>query len=279
VKTNCSEIVKDNRFAVLMAVYFKDDSILLKMALDSVYANTLKPDIVVLVQDGPVGEDISSIIKSFQARNDFNLIKLPVNKGLANALNFGLKHISTPYIFRADSDDYNLPQRFEKQIAALNLGYDLVGASIMEVSKDGKPIAIRRLPTSRNSIIKTISRRNPFNHMTVAFRRSAVLHAGGYPDIFLKEDYALWASMLNKGAKVINIDEVLVHATAGPDMYRRRGGIKYVRSEMHMQFFLIRHGFQSVLGAVFIGLARSLIFLMPTAFRGFFYERFLRKSI
>lgn len=268
-----------DKFSVLMAVYHKDDPKLLRRALESVYANTLQPAALVLVQDGHVDEDLSCVISDYQQRLNFRLVKLPSNKGLAHALNVGISYIVTPYIFRADADDYNLPNRFEKQILFLNSGYDLVGGSIMEVDTTGNPIAVRCVPISQDQIRGYISKRNPFNHMTVAYRRSVVVEVGGYPDIFLKEDYALWASMLSNGASMINLDEVLVRATAGSEMYKRRGGIKYVRSEIDIQKFLIKHGLQSVSGAIFIGLSRSLVFLMPAFLRGFVYEKFLRKSI
>jgi glycosyltransferase involved in cell wall biosynthesis len=265
-------------FSVLMAVYYKDDPGLLRMAIDSIFANKLKPTTLVLVQDGPVGRDLSGLISRYQERQDFFLIKLPNNKGLANALNVGLKHITTPFVFRADADDYNLPDRFEKQIGLLKSGYDLVGGVIREIDRIGNSLAIRTVPTSQNQIRQLMSKRCPFNHMTVAYRRSVVVELGGYPDIFLKEDYALWALMFSSGAKMTNIDEILVNATAGPDMYKRRGGIKYVYSEIHMQKFLIKLGLQSSLGAIFIGLSRSMVFLMPVFLRAFIYEKFLRKN-
>ena len=269
----------DSDFSVLMAVYCKDDANLLRMAIESVYSNTLQPVKVVLVEDGPVGPDITSVIGKFEHRDNFCLISLPLNKGLANALNVGLQYISTTFVFRADADDYNLANRFEKQIIALNNGYDLVGGFIREVDRLGNAISIRSVPTSQDDIRRFITKRNPFNHMTVAYRRSAVVDLGGYPNIFLKEDYALWASMISRGVKMINIDEVLVHATAGADMYKRRGGIQYARSEIDLQKLLIKMELQSTIGGIFIGLSRSLIFLMPAFFRGFFYKRVLRESI
>lgn len=272
---------RDNNFgdfSVLMAVYHKDDPALFRKALASVYDNTLKPAKLVLVQDGAVGKDLLEVIREYETRSDFFLIKLPYNKGLSNALNTGLQSITTPFVFRADADDYNLPYRFEKQILLLHSGYDLVGSAIKEINQLGEPIAIRNTPISQEEIRRFISKRNPFNHMSVAYRRSTVIDSGGYPDIFLKEDYALWASMLSKGARMINLGEVLVHATAGVEMYKRRGGLQYVYSEIILQKFLIKAGLQSVLGAIFIGFSRSLIFLMPSVLRGFIYERFLRKS-
>jgi len=266
-------------FSVLMAVYKNDNPILFELALASVFSNTLVPNEIVLVQDGPVGCDIKGVIDCYMHRKGFKHVELHENKGLACALNFGLQHIENPYVFRADSDDINLPHRFEKQIQFLISGYDLVGGSIMEMDELGNPIAIRKLPESQDEIGKFMPRRNPFNHMTVAFRLSSVVSIGGYPNIFLKEDYALWASMFLNGAKMINLDEVLVHATAGPAMYKRRGGLKYVRSEVDLQLFLIKKELQTVTGAVIYGSLRSLIFILPGFLRGFIYERYLRNRI
>lgn len=276
---NSDLMKRENQFSVLMAVYHKDSPELLYMALESVYANTLQPSNVVLVQDGPIGQNLSEVIAKYQARKNFSLIELPFNKGLANALNVGLNYIDTPFVFRADADDYNLPDRFERQLVALQAGYDLVGGAIVEVDKDGKSIAMRQVPISEDDIRSFISKRNPFNHMTVAYRRSTIVNVGGYPEIFLKEDYALWALMLANGAKVKNLSETLVHATAGVNMYKRRGGLRYARSEIDIQLFLIKCGLQSIQGAIFIGLLRAIVFLMPSYFRGFIYEKFLRNSV
>jgi len=274
-----SSLNQENNFSVLMAVYHKDDPGLLRMALDSIYTNSLPPAAVVLVQDGPVGNELSNVIQSYKGSKGFSLIVMPSNAGLANALNFGLKHITTPYVFRADADDYNLPHRFERQMVELLSGFDLVGSEIVEVNKAGILLARRDVPSTNSEIRRVISKRNPFNHMTVAYRKSKILELGGYPNIYLKEDYALWALMLASGSNMKNISDVLVHATAGLDMHKRRGGFKYVRSEIDMQNFLMKCGLQSFGAAIAIGVARSFVFLLPATLRGFIYKNFLRKAV
>lgn len=269
-------INSDNSFTILMAVYHKDDPNLLRIALQSVYANTLKPDVVVLVQDGPVGENISNVINEFSSRKNFSLIELEVNSGLANALNAGLSTIHTQYTIRADADDFNHPDRFEQLIEKLRQGFDLVGSSIKEVDKSSQFMAIRRCPASEEEIRKFIRKRNPFNHMSVAFRTEAVLSAGGYPSIHLKEDYALWASLVSRNYKVCNLATVLVDATAGTEMFQRRGGVRYALAEIDLQRHLVKCGLKSRISALADGVMRSAIFLAPNAVREFVYLRFLR---
>lgn len=265
------------KFCVLMAVYSQDDPVLFNRALTSVYSNSLLPAQVVLVQDGPVGIAISDVITIFQNMPGFELIQLDQNRGLAFALNEGLKHLRHEYVFRADSDDINLFDRFEKQLPLIANGLDLLGSSVLEVDRQSKPLAIRMPPLDPCHIRSFLKWRNPFNHMTVVFRLSAVTRAGGYPIIHLKEDYALWATMISKGAICSNMPDVLVHACAGIDMYKRRGGIKYVRSEIAIQKLLIKLRLQTLFGGAIVGLLRSVVFLIPASFRGFIYENLLRK--
>jgi len=265
-------------FSVLIAVYCKDDPRLFRVALDSIYSNTLTPAEVILIQDGPIGDKLLNVIALYSNRAGFKCITLSKNCGLALALNVGLAHITTRYVFRADSDDFNLPNRFEKQLRFLLTGYDLVGGSILEVSSLCNPIAVRKVPRTSLEIRRFIGNRNPFNHMTVAFRYDVVKKLGGYPNIYLKEDYGLWILMIANGAKAMNIEDVVVHATAGPEMYRRRGGIKYVKSEIELQLLLVKTGLQHRNRAFIIGAARALIFLLPATVRGMIYEKFLRTS-
>ena len=266
-----------SKFCVLMAVYKRDDPKLLDVALQSVYDNTLRPDGVVLVEDGEVGEDIKIVIDKYVRLYGLRVLALSVNSGLAKALNFGLKHISHEFVFRADADDYNMPNRFAVQLPLLLAGYDLVGGAIVEVDRDGNEIALRVPPTTQDDISIFLRKRNPFNHMTVGFRRIAV--GDGYPDIYLKEDYALWATMISKGAKAINMNAVLVRATAGHEMYRRRGGLRYVKSEIDMQKLLVSLKLQNPLMAAVIGVARAMVFLLPSVVRGSIYENFLRSKV
>jgi hypothetical protein len=120
--------------------------------------------------------------------------------------------------------------------------------------------------------------RNPFNHMTVAYRSRLARICGGYPQIHLKEDYALWASMIGAGAKTQNLPDPLVHATAGVDMYRRRGGLRYALAEINLQRHLVRCGLKGTTSAALHGLLRASVFLMPAVLRGWIYEKYLRVS-
>ena len=266
-----------NPFTVLIAVYKNDTPELFEKALSSVYANTLLPSQVLLIVDGPISESIITIINRYCVERGLMARYLDSNVGLAKALNIGLGYVKTEWVIRADSDDINLPNRFETLASYMNENYDLLGSAIQEVDSFGVKLGLRAPPLSQSEIIKFARKRNPFNHMSVAFRVQFAINCGGYPDIFLKEDYGLWASMLNAGARVINLSEPLVLATAGDSMYKRRGGIKYVYAEIKLQKHLIRKGISTPFFALIYGLSRSAVYLIPNQVRGVIYRHLLRE--
>ena len=267
-------------FAVLMAVYYKDDVSLFDMAVKSVFRNSLLPMQFLIVVDGPLTVELNNVAK--RLKNDFpslEFLELSENKGLAIALNEGLKLIRFPWVIRADADDYNLPERFFTLAKLLekNPNLDLMGSAILEVDKDGSPIAIRNIPQSNSDIRKRIKFRSPFNHMSVAYRLDKVISCGGYPDIYLKEDYALWCKLLCNDAIAMNTPQILVHATTGKEMYKRRGGLMYVKSEWEIQRFLVECKLQNRFQSFCVGCLRSLVFLSPSWLRCKIYIYFLRK--
>lgn len=273
-----------DRFAggvtVLMSVYGRDDAGLFRRALDTLFAGTVLPDAMVLVVDGPVGVGLEEQISRAEREHGVRVHRLPRNAGLATALNEGLALVVTEWVLRADADDLNVPERLaiQARFASRNPRVDLFGGYIDEFSASGARLARREVPLAEPHIRTWARRRNPFNHMTVAFRTQPVRRAGGYPALHLREDYGLWASLLLAGATVANIPEVLVHATTGPDMYRRRGGWRYARGEWELQRHLVRCGLKSWPQALLDTVSRGLVFLMPAGVRSRIYERLLRRS-
>jgi glycosyltransferase involved in cell wall biosynthesis len=265
-------------FTVLMAVYGRDEVKLLERAVRSAFANTLRPDAFLLVVDGPVPVDLVIAIARLETEFNLDVSRLPENRGLAHALNVGLTKVGTEWVVRADADDFNLPERFERLAQAVvgPVVPDLLGSAILEIDPVGSTTAIRRTPLSHDEIVRYAGRRNPFNHMTVAYRSQLARRCGSYPEIYLREDYALWAAMLSEGALTLNLPEVLVHAMAGRDMYRRRGGWRYARAEVSLQRHLVRCGLKNPFSAVLHGLLRGTVFMLPTESRGWIYENILR---
>jgi glycosyltransferase involved in cell wall biosynthesis len=268
-------------FCVLMALYGGDKPALFERAVHSIFSNTLLPDQYIIVIDGPLTKELQDLVLKLGADYPkIEFISLPKNVGLANALNVGLKAVRYKWVVRADSDDINLPQRFEKLAAILDQQphLKLFGSAILEVDENDNPLTVRQVPSTEIELRQFARTRNPFNHMAVAYELESALACGSYPNIFLKEDYGLWCHFLANQFPVANTQEVLVHASAGMGMFRRRGGWRYAKSEWQMQNLLVQSGIKDRLRAVVDGILRATFFLIPPSIRGFIYVNFLRKS-
>lgn len=268
-------------FTVLMAVYARDEPGLFRRAVESVFANSLLPDRMLIVVDGPVPPELSVELQALVERFSPTLaiLRQAQNRGLAAALNVGLEHVQTEWVVRADADDINLAERFQVLAGLVRKqpDLDLCSSDVLEVDESGVAMSVRRVPRTHTEIARFLRRRSPFNHMSAAYRKAAVVSAGGYPELHLKEDYGLWCSMIVKGAKAANSDKVLVHATTGRDMYRRRGGWKYARGEFELQRLMVRLSLKPVWRAYLDGSIRAAVFLAPRGLRQMVYQRWLRQ--
>lgn len=271
----------DFNFAVLISVYVNDDPVLFDRAMQSIADNTLSPNQVVLTIDGPITDALQVVVDKYSrnSRINLNALYLQQNCGLAEALNHGIKHVSQEWIVRADSDDINRLDRFERirNFISKNPNVNIVGSNIIEIDYQTNQTCVRAVPESHNMIIRQLLSKNPFNHMTVAYKTECVRSVGGYPKIYLKEDYGLWALLLRENV-ASNIPEALVLVNAGRIMARKRGGIKYVLSEFQLQKFLIGQIGKSRSTSIIHFIIRSVVFLMPSSIRLQIYMKFLRKS-
>jgi glycosyltransferase involved in cell wall biosynthesis len=267
-------------FSLLMSVFHKDDPVYFREALNSIVPQLRYMDEIVLVKDGPIGDRLQGVIEDFTGVLPIKEVALPENVGLAKALNVGLAHCRSEWVFRFDADDICMPARAAIQWSMINCAsLDIVGGQIEEFDpKTLEGTGRRQVPCDGMEIRRFLRHRNPFNHMTVCFRKTFIEKIGGYPDIPLKEDYALWAKALAMGARVANAPDVVVRARAGQDMLSRRGGIRYARSEIDLQWFLQKHGAKPVLAAIVDGMARAAVFLSPISVRRLIFRRYLRRS-
>lgn len=224
---------KFSQYSVLMSVYYKEKAEFFIQAVESMLKQTVPPDDFVIVCDGPLTDELDKAIVNIESLHPslFQIVRLKKNRGLANALNIGLKYCKNELVARMDSDDISLPYRMEKQLEVIerNPQVDVVGGQIAEFETDPSSIKARRIvPCRYEEIQKRVKTRNPMNHMTVIFKKSVVINVGGYPDINLFEDYALWATLISQNIIFMNVDYTCCYMRTGEGMYRRRGGHKYI---------------------------------------------------
>jgi glycosyltransferase involved in cell wall biosynthesis len=235
-------------FSLLVSVYAGDRPDYVRRALRSaVDDQTVRPDQVVIVRDGPVGDGLAECLDELAHSSlaPVTFVPLPRNAGLGPALDRGLQASWFDVIARMDADDVAMPHRFEVELPLIRSA-DIVGSGLLEFVADTDDIVGQRVPPTDPGQIQRYARmHDPFNHPTVVYRRHAVLAAGGYGDLPLMEDYALFARMLHNGARAINVAEPLVFYRVGASAFKRRGGMELLRSELRLQREFRQSGFTS----------------------------------
>lgn len=269
------------KFSLLISVYKVNNSIFFDQALQSIVTSSVLPDEVVLVCDGKLTDKLEQVIDNYIDKLPIVLVKLENNVGLGLALQAGLKQCSHEWVARFDADDICCHSRFEMQINFLQkkIDIDILGGQIIEFdeSPDEATAVKKRVPLDHQIIQQYAKSRNPMNHMTVMFRKSAVLAAGNYQHSPLYEDYDLWIRMLMENYRFANIDKLLVYARTGESMYERRGGLSYAKQEIIMQIKFHRLGF-----ITFSQLIKNLgyrvpVRVIPNKLRKIVYLNFLRQ--
>jgi glycosyltransferase involved in cell wall biosynthesis len=233
-------------FTLLLSVWDGDQpEHLLQAFCSAVDEQTLRPAQVVIVRDGPVRDDLAACLTDLHKTSPVpvTLVPLDSNRGLGPALDAGMAASQFDVIARMDADDVAMPHRFEVQIPLIAEA-DIVGAGLLEFVGDIDNVVGQRVPPTDPEQIQRYARmHDPFNHPTVIYRRQAVQAAGGYGDLPLMEDYALFARMLQNGARAVNVAEPLVYYRVGATAFKRRGGADLLRSELRLQREFRRQGF------------------------------------
>lgn len=272
------------QFSIITSLYKNDKSEFVRVALDSMLVEqTIKPTEIVLVRDGQVSDELESLLNEYDSRYPevFNIIRLEQNGGLGNALKLGVEAAKYDIIARMDSDDICMPNRFELQLEYLleHPETDIVGGQMTEfIGSSDNIVGTRVVPCTNKEIYEYMKNRCALNHVTVMFRKEAVLKAGNYQDWFWNEDYYLWIRMMIKNCQFANLPETLVNVRSGADQYARRGGRKYYESEKGIKKLQLENKMISNSEYYYFVAQRYIIqILMPNWLRGWVFRTFARK--
>ena len=270
-------------YSVLMSVYYKENPEWLKISIDSMLNQTVIPSEFVLVEDGPLTEELDKVIEKYEKKykNLFKIVKLKTNQGLGPALKIGVENCTNEFIARMDSDDYSDSQRIEKELLIFQQHPELgiVGTNVAEFIDTTKNIISHViLPETNDEIIKFSKKRNPFRHPSVMFKKSAVLNAGNYREYYLCEDYDMWLRMIRTGCQCYNIQAVLTYMRISKDFYKRRGGWKYLKSINKFKKEQVKVGYFTKVEYIKSIVPHAIVCLMPNFMRDIIYKKFLRKA-
>ena len=266
-----------------MSVYVKEQAEYLRAAMNSIWNQTVPTDDFVLVCDGALNAELNSVIDEMEKAHpgSLHVVRLESNVGLGNALNTGIKYCRHELVARMDSDDISRPERCEKQLRVFAEHPDVsICSGIVEEFTESvtQVTASRVLPETSDEIAAFARTRTPFNHPCVMYKKSAVESAGGYQDFYLLEDYYLWIRMLQNGCRGYNLQEPLLWMRAGSEMYKRRSGWKYARSQQRLFRYMKQTGFIDTKQYVKSTGIRTCSSMAPNRLREQVFKRALRKE-
>ena len=270
-------------FSVSMCVYGGDNASWFKTAVDSILNQSVTPNEIVLIVDGPVPGELDKVISEYEKNSLFNIIRFKENRGQGEARRVGLKNCKNNLVAIMDSDDISVSDRFKVQLEAFNSypAAHVIGGQIVEfIDKPENTVGKRTVPAENTDIYEYMKKRCPMNLVTVMFKKDSVEKAGGFIDLYGEEDYYLWVRMAKMGMKFFNVPETLVNVRVGKDMYNRRGGIRYFKSEKKMQKYMLESGIIG-LGTYTLNVLKRFIVqvLMPNAVRGWVFKNFAREKV
>lgn len=274
---------KYSAFSVLMSVYKNDNPNHLDFALKSIENQTVIPTEIIIVEDGPISKELKEVISKHKIHFENNRFKNVIskkNKGLAAALRLGANYVTTEWIARMDSDDYSLPDRFEKQLALIknNPNLVVVGGQIKEFSGNiCNIVGERKVPVSKKAIGNFIKWRSPFNHPTIMIKRQVLNEVGGYIPFGNFEDYYLWARIIARGFDVENTTSDLVYMRVDNGLYSRRGNLNNIKYVCRLRQYLCKEGLINFNEKIIGDIAMLLNIVLPTRIRKIIYQKVMHK--
>lgn len=271
------------QFSVLMSLYVREKAEYARACFESLLSQTVPATEWVIVEDGPLTDELYALLDEYEQKYP-NLIKrVPIkeNVGLGLALREGVLNCTYEFIARMDTDDIAKNDRFEKQLRVFkeNPELDVCGSYISEfVTTPDEITAVRKVPLSDAEIKQYQKRRDGVNHVTVMFKKQAVLKAGNYQHALLMEDTLLWVNMILSGAVFANIGESLVYVRTGADMFERRGGYAYYKKYKAGRKLVYKTGYISWFDYTFTLFVQFVVAMMPNSIRKFIFEKLLREG-
>lgn len=214
------------KISVLMSIYKNEKLDYFDNCMKSIwYEQILKPDEIVLVQDGPLNEELYKSIYEWKNKLGDTLKILPLEKnvGLGNALNIGLKECSNELIARMDTDDISLPERFKIQLEYFEKNnVDVLGTYCIEIDENNNQGKLRKMPANHKNIYDNLFT-NPFIHPTIMIKKSLLEKIGGYDKtLSRRQDYDLWFKCAKFGANLKNIEKPLIFYRFTNDTHKKQ---------------------------------------------------------
>lgn len=193
----------------------------LRCALQSIDDDTYKDKSIVLV-DNTMGEAdaVELFVEQLGLRTPIQVVHCTA-AGVSQALNAGLRVISSEYVARMDADDLVAPNRTTLQVDSLECAPQYVGLGSSASVINSLGVHIGRLSMPRISSIpemrNSLRVENPYIHPSVMIR-TKVLQEFGYSEWAVNcQDWDLWIRLALQGKLLGNLPARLLSYRQHPE--------------------------------------------------------------
>lgn len=270
--------------SVLMSVYKSEKGEYLDRSLQSVWDDqTWKPEQIVLVEDGPLTEELYAVIDKWKERLGDKLVvcRNEQNLGLTKSLNKGIELITSDLIARSDSDDISAPQRFELQEKFFreNPEIDILGGSMQEFDDEHECLNVRHYPLTHEEACRYIVKACPLAHPAVMMRKRMFDEGLQYDERYrMSQDIKLWYDAVLAGYQMANLQEIVLFFRQQGDVFRRRSRVKaWNEFKIYMNGIYRMHGLFTL--AYRYPIARYIFRNLPPSLVKRIYESGMRKKV
>ena len=275
-------MVIDMTISVLMSTYSQMKTNYLRESFDSIWTKqSLRPDQIVLVEDGPIGEEQEKLVEEWKKEiGDILVIcKSKENQGLTKALNLGIQYVTSDLIARVDCDDVSAPDRFllQHDFMVQHPEIDILGGAMQEFSKTNPCICIRQYPQTNEQVRKYILKASPLSHPSVMMRTKIFRDGLKYDERYrTSQDIALWYDALLAGYQISNLSDVILFFRRSDSVMKRRA-----RKKAKNEFLIYVNGIYRMKGLFTLSyiypLTRFMIRLLPISMISWFYDSRIRR--
>ena len=130
---------------------------------------------------------------------------------------------------------------------------------------------------TNEEIYKFAKKRDPFNHPTVMYRKSAVEAAGCYSDYRKNQDTDLWIKMLSNGVICMNLADPVFRFRFDESTYKKRKSWINTKILIEIRYKAWKSGFNSFGEFLVVATAQLGMYILPVGFQKFLYQKILRR--
>jgi glycosyltransferase involved in cell wall biosynthesis len=164
----------------------------LPRCLQSVFAQTLQPLEVIVVDDGST-DNTAALATELGAK-----VIMRQNGGISAARNTGIQNASCEWIALLDADDLWEPDKLERQAQHIRPETVLIYTGIRIFDDNG--FRREKLAIAPSAATKTLRYRNPITPSSALVKRQVVIDIGGFlEDITGCEDWEMWVRLQREG--------------------------------------------------------------------------------